>query len=65
MSFSCGPHEQILRGGDINNLPRERNYTRNALAGLVRRGPPRIAPPLGFQAGVLANQQNGLGPVQR
>ena len=39
--------------------------TRNVLAGLVRRGPPRIAPQLGFQAGALTGQQNGLPPVQR
>jgi hypothetical protein len=40
-------------------------HLRNALAGFVRGGPPRIAPQLGFQAGVLTGQQNGLPPVQR
>jgi hypothetical protein len=40
-------------------------HTRNVMAGLVRGGPPRIAPQLGFQAGVVAGQQNGLPPAQR
>jgi hypothetical protein len=32
--------------------------TRNTLANLVRQGTPRVAAPLGFQAGVVADQQN-------
>jgi len=40
-------------------------HARKALAGSVRRGPSWVAAPLGFQGGVLADQQNGLAPVQR